>query len=63
VGSYRDGILDRNFFVISTPKAKMIPPKTCDVNAPQERTTLLWVLFVVILWAGAVICLSILAGI
>ena len=41
----------------------MIPPKTCDVNAPQERTTLLWVLFVVILWAGAVICLCILAGI
>jgi hypothetical protein len=63
VGTYRDGILDRSFFVISTPKAKMIQPKTCDVGAPQERTTLLWVLFVVMLWAGAVICLCILAGI
>jgi len=35
VGAYRDGILDRSFFVISPPKAKMIQPKTCDVSAAQ----------------------------
>jgi hypothetical protein len=37
VGAYRDGILDRSFFVISMPKAKVIQPKTDDVSAPQNR--------------------------
>ena len=37
VGAYRDGILDRSFFVISMPKAKMIQPKTYDVSAPPRK--------------------------
>jgi hypothetical protein len=32
MGTYRDGIVDRSFFVSSTPKAKMIQPKTCAVS-------------------------------
>src|SRR5262249_3954471 len=36
----RDGTLDRNFFVSSTQKAKMIQPKTCDVSAPQPAVSM-----------------------